>query len=147
MPYSAPPTLTRRALLSLGGGLLGLAGSHFLIACGETASTQVAAVPTLSATVAATATTLLSPGATIAITTATITPPAIPTSTLATTSATPVTVTATASPSLQPGTPVAPTAATLPPFDGIPQGRTPDGFPALGNPDAAVTMIDYSDFL
>jgi hypothetical protein len=36
---------------------------------------------------------------------------------------------------------------TPPPFNGIPQGRTADGFPFLGNPDAAVTLIDYSDFL
>jgi len=35
----------------------------------------------------------------------------------------------------------------LPLFNGIPQGRTTDGFPFLGNPDAAVTVIDYSDFL
>jgi len=35
----------------------------------------------------------------------------------------------------------------LPPFNGIPQGRTPDGFPLLGSPDAAVTLVDYSDFL
>jgi len=36
---------------------------------------------------------------------------------------------------------------TLPLFNGLPQGRTADGFPFLGNPDAAVTLIDYSDFL
>jgi protein-disulfide isomerase len=30
---------------------------------------------------------------------------------------------------------------------GLPQGVTPDGFPFLGQPDAPVTLIDYSDFL
>ena len=32
-------------------------------------------------------------------------------------------------------------------FDGISQGLTADGFPYLGDPDAPVTLIDYSDFL
>lgn len=31
-------------------------------------------------------------------------------------------------------------------FEGIPQGLTHDGFPFLGQPDAPVTLIDYSDF-
>jgi hypothetical protein len=35
----------------------------------------------------------------------------------------------------------------LPPVDGIPQGRTPEGFPVLGAMDAKVTLTDYSDFL
>ena len=32
-------------------------------------------------------------------------------------------------------------------YDGMPQGVTEDGFPYLGDPDAGVTVIDYSDFL
>ena len=32
-------------------------------------------------------------------------------------------------------------------FNGIPHGITAEGFPYLGNPDAPITMIDYSDFL
>ncbi len=31
-------------------------------------------------------------------------------------------------------------------FNGIPVGFTPEGFPFRGNPDAAVTMIEYSDY-
>ncbi len=44
-------------------------------------------------------------------------------------------------------TTAAPAAVSLPPFKGIPQGRTTDGFPFLGAADAPVTLIDYSDFL
>jgi hypothetical protein len=32
-------------------------------------------------------------------------------------------------------------------FDGVPHGVTPDGFYFLGQPNAPVTMTDYSDFL
>ena len=32
-------------------------------------------------------------------------------------------------------------------FNGIPQGITSEGFYRLGDPDALVTLIDYSDFL
>ena len=32
-------------------------------------------------------------------------------------------------------------------FDGMPQGLTDEGFAFLGNPDAPVTVTDYSDFL
>ena len=32
-------------------------------------------------------------------------------------------------------------------YDGITQGVTEGGFPFLGNPNAPVTIIDYSDFL
>ena len=42
---------------------------------------------------------------------------------------------------------VEPATAPLPPFNGIPQGRTPEGFPTLGEANAPVTLIDYSDFL
>ena len=38
-------------------------------------------------------------------------------------------------------------ALTLPQVIGIPQGRTPEGFPVLGALDARVTLTDYSDFL
>jgi hypothetical protein len=42
----------------------------------------------------------------------------------------------------------APAAApTLGLFDGVPHGVTPDGFYFLGQPNAPVTMTDYSDFL
>jgi hypothetical protein len=41
----------------------------------------------------------------------------------------------------------APAAGTLPPYNGIPQSRMPEGFFALGATGAPVTMIDYSDFL
>ena len=94
MPHPTPPLLTRRALLSLGGGLLGLAGAGFLAACGATTATQ-AAVPTRSSTTAAA------------------------------TGASSAPVAASATPSM------AGAGATLPPFNGIPQGRTPDGFPFL----------------
>lgn len=111
MPHLTPPLLTQRALLSLGGGLFGLAGSGFLAACGTTTATQDAAVPTRSSATAASTTASSAPGA------------------------------ASATPSL------AGASATLPPFNGISQGRTPAGFPFLGSPDAAVTLVDYSDFL
>jgi len=32
-------------------------------------------------------------------------------------------------------------------FDGMPQGLTARGFPYLGDPEAPVTLVDYSDFL
>jgi hypothetical protein len=32
-------------------------------------------------------------------------------------------------------------------FDGLPIGQTEDGFYFLGQPEAPVTLIDYSDFL
>lgn len=32
-------------------------------------------------------------------------------------------------------------------YQGLPQGVTLDGFPFLGQPDAPITLIDYSDFL
>jgi hypothetical protein len=64
-----------------------------------------------------------------------------------------------APPSPEPSIVAAPAtaAATEPPpafgtllatqYEGIPQGVTPDGFPFLGQPDAPLTLIDYSDFL
>ncbi len=57
---------------------------------------------------------------------------------IATTAARPI------SAELQP-MPTATAAVAL--FNGIPHGITAEGFPYLGNPDAPVTMIDYSDFL
>lgn len=43
----------------------------------------------------------------------------------------------------------APTVAapTLGLFEGVPHGVTPEGFYFLGQPNAPVTMTDYSDFL
>jgi hypothetical protein len=47
-------------------------------------------------------------------------------------------------------------AATAPPiaapaaellYEGVPHGVTPEGFFALGNPEAPITLYDYSDFL
>lgn len=32
-------------------------------------------------------------------------------------------------------------------FKGIPHGTTEDGFPYLGEADAELTLVDYSDFL
>lgn len=32
-------------------------------------------------------------------------------------------------------------------YDGLTHGLTAEGFPYLGNPDAPLTLIDYSDFL
>ena len=51
-----------------------------------------------------------------------------------------ITTTATSRPEI-----TSPAAKRL--FNGIPQGLTEAGFPYLGNPDATVTLIDYSDFL
>lgn len=63
-----------------------------------------------------------------------------------TTNASPVRVevlpTATATTAAQPS----PTAVTAL-FDGITYGITDEGFPYLGDPNAPLTMIDYSDFL
>ncbi len=42
--------------------------------------------------------------------------------------------------------PPTPTAAVAL-FNGLPHGITAEGFPYLGDPDAPITMIDYSDFL
>lgn len=39
------------------------------------------------------------------------------------------------------------TTEDQPLYDGIPTGQTEQGFPFLGQPDAPVTVIDYSDFL
>jgi hypothetical protein len=135
MPHAIAPRLTRRALLRLGGGLTGLAGLSFLAACGATPTPQSVGV--------APATTPLLPTATTAIQATAPPSPTIATSpTVQTASAMPgATATATAA--------LPAVAATMTPslFNGIPQGRTADGFPFLGNPDAAVTLIDYSDFL
>jgi len=38
-------------------------------------------------------------------------------------------------------------AEDVPLFDGISHGYTADGFPFLGDANAPVTLIDYSDFL
>ncbi len=45
------------------------------------------------------------------------------------------------------GTPVASQTPLAMLFHGIPHGMTEDGFPYLGNADAGLTLIDYSDFL
>ncbi|HEY8601294.1 MAG TPA: hypothetical protein VIL85_22885 [Thermomicrobiales bacterium] len=146
MPHATAPRLTRRALVRLGGGLTGLAGLGFLAACGTTPTPQSVGV--------APAATPLPPTATTAIqATAPPSPTIVMVPTAQTASAVPGATTMAAPPS--PTLPTAPTIAspsvtatmTPPPFNGIPQGRTADGFPFLGNPDAAVTLIDYSDFL
>ncbi len=53
----------------------------------------------------------------------------------------------------QPATRIAPATATPVPYtlfagmhDGLPQGLTLDGFPFLGQPDAPITVIEYSDY-
>ncbi len=40
-----------------------------------------------------------------------------------------------------------PTMAGLALLAGIPQGTTPEGYHTLGDPQAPVTIINYSDFL
>jgi len=45
------------------------------------------------------------------------------------------------------GTPMHKETALAILFNGIPHGMTEDGFPYLGDADAGVTLIDYSDFL
>jgi len=160
MPRSTTTPLTRRALLRLGGGTLSLVGLGFLAACGTTPTPQaiglapsVTAAPQATAPPSATGPTASAPQTATAImrvAAATATPQgtAIPSPMVSPTTAAAVTsavaVTATRTPAAPPA---AAATMTLPLFDGIPQGRTADGFPFLGNPDAAVTLIDYSDFL
>lgn len=59
-------------------------------------------------------------------------------------------------PTAAPPEPSAPPAAAVPPregsaaattADGLPQGRTAEGYPVLGDPAAPVTLTMYSDFL
>ncbi len=69
-----------------------------------------------------------------------------PTATVAAPSEKPAAET-TPAPSPSPTEPPAPTA-TATAVDWLTvQGRTADGLPTLGNPDAPVRVIDYSDFL
>ena len=151
MPRTTP--LTRRTLLRLGGGALGLSAVALLAACGgPTSGSQAGSAPTVSPTDVAPVT--AAPQAAVL--------PSPTTAPHATTAAGATTVPATASvPTPTPGAtatmrpsalpnivpPAAPATATLPPFNGIPQGRTPEGFPTLGNAAAPVKLIDYSDFL
>lgn len=46
-----------------------------------------------------------------------------------------------------PGTPLPAEIPVSMLFNGIPHGLTEDGYPYLGDPDAGITLIDYSDFL
>ncbi len=64
MSHLTPPLLTRRALLSLSQGLLGLAGAGFLTACGATTVSQAAATPTHAFATAASTAASSAPGAT-----------------------------------------------------------------------------------
>lgn len=155
MPLAIAPRLTRRALLRLGGGLSGLAGLSFLAACGRTPTPQAVGMAPAVTPPPPTATTAIqaipSPSATIAATPTIQPASAVPSAAIATTIA-PATTTVAPNPSALPTAPTAASPAvaatmTLPLFNGIPQGRTTDGFPFLGNPDVAVTVIDYSDFL
>lgn len=65
---------------------------------------------------------------------------------------------ASAMPTTEPAAPTsvptaAPTAPVLAggdvtgPYAGIPRSRTPEGYQVLGDPDAPVTLVMYSDFL
>lgn len=62
-------------------------------------------------------------------------------------SATPAEAAATASTATTAETPADSPAEGQQLYDGIPFGQTEAGFPFLGQPDAPVTLIDYSDFL
>lgn len=53
-------------------------------------------------------------------------------------------------PSPRAATPVAPggaASATFEVYAGVPRSRTPEGYHVLGNPEAPVTLVMYSDFL
>ena len=86
----------------------------------------------------------LPPSPTAASAAPTMTPPALITSPTAA-SAAPTTA--------PPALTTSPTAAVLAsgdatdPYAGIPRSRTPEGYHVLGNPDAPVTLVMYSDFL
>lgn len=121
MPPIAARNMTRRRLLRLTGGMLGLTGAAWLAACGGLAS----GVPTASAPPAASRATT-TPAASSGAASSASTAPALD---------------GTAAPS------AAPTMAAMPPHKGIPQGRTPEGFFFLGAAAAPVTLSDYSDFL
>lgn len=105
MTASIERILTRRALLRLATGGLGLAGAARLVACGGV-TTGTATAPSAATSPAAAA----QSGAGSAASTAT-------------------------------------TDVAAPPYQGIAQGRTPDGFFTLGDAAAPVALIDYSDFL
>ncbi len=46
-----------------------------------------------------------------------------------------------------PVTPGAAAGATIEVYAGVPRSRTPEGYHLLGNPEAPVTLVMYSDFL
>lgn len=64
----------------------------------------------------------------------------------AATSAAPTTANATAEAATSAAVATAETPAETTAAAGIPEGRTPEGYHVLGNPDAPVTIQFYSDF-
>ncbi len=107
-----------------------------LVACAPTEPAAVA--PTQSPIVEATATIASVPTNAPTNTVIPVTDTAMP----ATDTAMPATAT------VDTPTDVPPTATeVVSTYDGMPQGFTEAGAPALGNADADVEMIDYSDFL
>jgi hypothetical protein len=116
-------TQTRRLLLPILAALL--------TACGaggqQPASTPVPIAPSQPPVATATSTeapALAAPTATVAL---------------------PAALAATDAPPLP--SPSAPIVPALPLYNGITHGVTPNGFFFLGDPDAPVTLTDYSDFL
>lgn len=55
--------------------------------------------------------------------------------------------TSVAAPTMAPTAPVLASGDVTGPYAGIPRSRTPEGYHVLGNPDAPVTLVMYSDFL
>ncbi len=83
--------------------------------------------------------------------TLTLAPPPQATAAIAATIAAPAVTAAPADPTISPVPPTAEAAPTATEaavlYDGLAQGQTAGGFPALGDPNAPVALIDYSDFL
>lgn len=52
-----------------------------------------------------------------------------------------------AAPTAAPTAPASVSGEATSPYAGIPRSRTPEGYQVLGNPDAPVTLVMYSDFL